>query len=123
MMLGLSSLLSVWQAADVYSFGVLLWEMVTSTRAWAGLQHARIMCLVGMMQQRLAIPEGLPKDLASLLSECLDPEPSARPTFAQISNRLSHYLQENRSGRQTPIVDLPRASAEFHREEAELSMA
>ena len=106
-----SLLPAVSQAADVYSFGVLLWEMLTSTRAWAGLQHARIMCLVGMMQQSLAVPEGLPHELASLLRQCLATDPTARPTFAETSERLSTYLQKNRS---EPSID-PRASAELNR--------
>ncbi len=34
-------------AMDVYAFGVLFWEMLTSSRAWAGLRHAQIVMQVG----------------------------------------------------------------------------
>lgn len=107
----ISSLLNALQAADVYSFGVLLWEMLTSSRAWAGLQHARIMCMVGMLRQSLAVPEGLPQELSSLLSQCLDADPTARPSFTEVSHRLSSYLQESRSQLQTAGANLPLAAA------------
>lgn len=29
------------RAADVFAFGVLLWEMATSSRAWAGMSHTQ----------------------------------------------------------------------------------
>ena len=30
------------QAADVYSFGVMLWEMYSGQRAWAALNYAQV---------------------------------------------------------------------------------
>ena len=33
------------QAADVYSFGVILWEMCTGQRAWAALNFAQVRLL------------------------------------------------------------------------------
>lgn len=105
------------QAADVYSFGVLLWEMLTSTRAWAGLQHARVMCMVGMLRQSLAIPEGPPQALKSLLGQCLNADPSARPSFAEISQLLSIYLQESWCERHAVSKNSSHVAG-LHREEA-----
>ena len=54
------------QAADVYAFGVMLWEMFTSSRAWAGMMHAQVMCQIAI-GARLAMPDGAPPAFKLLL--------------------------------------------------------
>ena len=69
--------------------------MLSGTRAWAGLQHAQILCHVAVLKRSLSIPEGTPAVLADLMKRCLAPEPENRPTFSQVAEELQVYLQRN----------------------------
>ena len=50
----------VGKAMDVWSFGVLLWQLFTGSRAWAGLRLAVVIDNVVHKQKRLQWPPHTP---------------------------------------------------------------
>lgn len=56
-------------AVDVYAFGVVLWELYTAQRAWAGMRQAQIVHTVCTLEQQLEFPYGTPQpyEVASVL--------------------------------------------------------
>lgn len=44
------------QSADVFAFGVLLWEMLSGERAWDKQTPAQIMLAVALQQNMLTLP-------------------------------------------------------------------
>lgn len=46
---------------DVYAFGVVLWELYTAQRAWAGMRQAQIVHTVCTLEQQLEFPYGTPQ--------------------------------------------------------------
>lgn len=79
---------------DVYSFGVMLWEMYTGKRAWAGLRQAQIM--LAKMDDKslpLQLPEDSPESFTNLLKSCLASEYKTRPDFQEIHFRLQELMQ------------------------------
>ncbi len=43
-----------------YSFGVVLWELLTGREPWAGFKPLQIMHMVAQMGKRLLLPDVLP---------------------------------------------------------------
>ncbi|GFR46705.1 hypothetical protein Agub_g8325 [Astrephomene gubernaculifera] len=76
------------KATDVFAFGVLLWQMYTGLRPWAGMNHGQIIYNVGMKNVQLIFPPGTPPAIADLSSSCTRTEPTKRPSFSEILSKL-----------------------------------
>ncbi|KAF6255539.1 kinase-like domain-containing protein [Scenedesmus sp. NREL 46B-D3] len=59
------------KAADVYSFGVLIFMMATGSSAWAGLPHAAIVEAVCTHKRQLAFAPEAPLPLTLLARACM----------------------------------------------------
>jgi serine/threonine protein kinase len=92
---------SVTKAADVYSFAVIVWEMLTKELPWkgnidvsnnktffSGLNIAQITGIVGFQGERLQIPPSCHSKLHKLLDSCFSDQ---RPTFEDIIILLRFY--------------------------------
>ncbi|CAN0462475.1 unnamed protein product, partial [Ascophyllum nodosum] len=69
--------------SDVYSFGIVAWEIVARQMPWANLNPRTIIRRV-LAGERLSIPTETAADLAGVICSCWLDNPRARPKFAEI---------------------------------------
>ena len=75
-------------ATDVWSFGVLLWEMYSpNQRPYADLNNVQILSKV-LSGHSLPIPPNYPPTVARIMKACWQREPEKRPSFLLISQTL-----------------------------------
>ncbi|KAF3795404.1 Serine/threonine-protein kinase [Nymphaea thermarum] len=58
------------EKCDVYSFGVILWELVTMQQPWSSLNPAQVVAAVGFQNRRLQIPSYVNPKVASIIESC-----------------------------------------------------
>ncbi|XP_036713211.1 mitogen-activated protein kinase kinase kinase 20 isoform X2 [Balaenoptera musculus] len=80
--------LPVSETCDTYSYGVVLWEMLTREVPFKGLEGLQVAWLVVEKNERLTIPSSCPKSFAELLHQCWEADAKKRPSFKQIISIL-----------------------------------
>ncbi|CAI5534163.1 unnamed protein product [Closterium sp. Naga37s-1] len=80
--------------ADVYSFGIVLWEVLTGGVPFADYSPLQAAVAVALNGARPTIPESLPESLRSLIQRCWDKTPKERPEFSEILTELDRIAKE-----------------------------
>lgn len=94
-------------AMDVYSYGVILWEMLTSQRAWAGVRPSMIITHK-MRGERLKWPEAIPDAVKELSDICMSDDMLDRPSFDEILRTLDiNVIRLRRSSIALNMPDFP----------------
>jgi serine/threonine-protein kinase TNNI3K len=79
--------------ADVYSYGILFWQVCALKIPYDGFttkQHVEKVILKGERPKKIAC---LSKPVNKLMQRCWHADPNQRPTFVEICNQLQSELQ------------------------------
>ena len=72
----------------MYSFGVVLWEMFSRQDPFPGMPPFQIVFAVGTQGLRPRLRPDWPEDWVQLMTDCWAEDPSDRPCFDEVLDRL-----------------------------------
>ncbi|XP_023643481.1 serine/threonine-protein kinase STE20 isoform X2 [Capsella rubella] len=76
------------EKVDVFSFGIVLWEILTGEEPYANMHYGAIIGGIVNNTLRPTIPSFCDDEWRTLMEECWAPNPIARPSFTEIAGRL-----------------------------------
>lgn len=87
------------EPCDVYSYGIILWELLVRQCPYEGMSAIQCALAVLNNDSRPEIPQWCPPAFAALIASCLRKDPASRPTFSQILRALDAVPLGRRDGR------------------------
>ncbi|OVA01750.1 Protein kinase domain [Macleaya cordata] len=96
------------EKCDVYSFGVILWELSTLQQPWGGMNPMQVVGAVGFQHRRLDVPDDMDPVVADIIRKCWQTDPKLRPSFSEIMAALKPLQKPITSAQ----VSRPRSSGQ-----------
>ncbi|KAK2646087.1 hypothetical protein Ddye_021282 [Dipteronia dyeriana] len=82
------------QRVDVYSFGIVLWELITGMLPFQNMTAVQAAFAVVNKGARPIIPNDCLPVLGEIMSRCWDSNPDVRPPFSEVVRMLEHAEYE-----------------------------
>ncbi|KAJ8631234.1 hypothetical protein MRB53_024557 [Persea americana] len=76
------------EKVDVFSFGIVMWEILTGEEPYANMHYGAIIGGIVSNTLRPPVPSSCDPEWRRLMEQCWAPDPAARPSFTEIASRL-----------------------------------
>ena len=85
-------------SADVYSYGIVLWEIASQEKPWTEVKETTFFMAALLKRilagQRPHVNEAWPQTYSDLMVQCWATSPTARPLFGLIVDTLEHMFDD-----------------------------